>query len=108
MKNWTLDQTQEWLDRNPLPPDFDWEGRRVCPTYRLHKGYGFWLRTTPYHRGLFPAVHEILSLRFMRDLDFPDVVELVDSLKAREAAEKAQMSLFGSESESESGAEGGA
>lgn len=97
MKNWTLDQTQGWLDANPLPPDFDWKGTRVCPSYRLHKGYGFWLRTTPYHRGLFAEVHEILNLRFMRDMDFPDVVGLVEALRDREASEKAQMSLFGEE-----------
>lgn len=94
MRNWTQDQTEKWLTENPLPPDFVWRGNRVLPSYRLHKGYGFWLRETPYHRGLFAEVHGVLFRRAMQDLDFPDVVEISETLRAIEAAEKAQMTLF--------------
>jgi len=77
---WTADDTERWLTANPLPVDFRWtktinrkardrDGRlrivakdmlpdhRVMPDYALHKGYGFWLRTTPYFEGLFEECH---------------------------------------------------
>lgn len=69
---WTPDDTEAWLSENPLPVDFKWPHRDrsptgepnlqlVLPSYRLHKGYGFWLRTTPYFPGLFEEIHEILE-----------------------------------------------
>lgn len=101
VKNWTQEETEAWLTRNPLPPDFEWEGRRVLPQYRLHKGYGFWLRTTPYHRGLFGEVHDLLLWRVMRDEPMPDVAELDEALRGRAAAARAQMSLFPGDSQKE-------
>jgi len=70
---WTPDDTEKWLSEegNALPGDFRWPHRdelpggqenlqAVLPTYRLHKGYGFWLRTTPYFPGLFEEIHAVL------------------------------------------------
>jgi hypothetical protein len=60
--NWTKDQTERYLTNYPLPAEFVWCGRLVRPSHRtLKKGYGFWLRTTPYHRGLFAACHAVLE-----------------------------------------------
>lgn len=69
--SWTPDLTERWLSANPLPGDFQWPHRdanpdgtprlqTVIPSYRLHKGYGFWLRTTPYFPGLFEEIHDVL------------------------------------------------
>jgi hypothetical protein len=65
---WTKEDTERWLDDFPLPSDFVWppapspEARTVMPAHRILKGgYGKWLRETPYHRGLFAQVHEILA-----------------------------------------------
>jgi hypothetical protein len=70
---WTPDDTEAWLseDGHALPDDFLWPHRDakpdgsdnlqpVLPSYRLSKGYGFWLRTTPYFPGLFEEIHQIL------------------------------------------------
>jgi hypothetical protein len=64
---WSQEDTEGWLKKYPLPPDFTWpdnlkKERAVLPSNRLHKGYGFWLRTTPYFPGLFEEIHRILSL----------------------------------------------
>jgi hypothetical protein len=64
---WSPDQTEQWLTGYPLPVDFRWpdnngESRVVLPSNRIHKGYGFWLRTTPYFPGLFELIHRILAL----------------------------------------------
>lgn len=71
--SWTPEDTRDWLaaDGNALPPDFLWPHRdrkpdgsphlaRVLPSYRLAKGYGFWLQTTPYFPGLFEEIHRLL------------------------------------------------
>jgi hypothetical protein len=65
---WTKEDTERWLDDFPLPSDFVWppapaaDARTVTPSHRILKGgYGKWLRETPYHRGLFAQVHEILA-----------------------------------------------
>ena len=72
---WTPDDTERWLKEFPLPVDFRWErveknsdgsrrvtpGAAVLPDYRISKGYGFWLRTTPYFPGLFEEIHDILQ-----------------------------------------------
>lgn len=60
--SWTRDDTERFLTKYPLPPDFTYRGAVVRPRYNLKKGYGFWLRTTPYHQGLFERAHEILAL----------------------------------------------
>lgn len=71
MAVWTPEDTETWLSDNPLPADFLWPYREpkpdgtpdlrvVLPTYRLTKGYGFWLRTTPYFPGLFEDCHAVL------------------------------------------------
>lgn len=58
---WDQEDTCHWLDDNPLPQDFAWSGRAVAPTKRIHHGYGFWLKTTPYHQGLFEEIHRFLA-----------------------------------------------
>ena len=70
---WSPNDTEAWLSRFALPIDFRWDrsekrdGQRlvlpdqpVLPEYRITKGYGFWLRTTPYFPGLFEEIHDIL------------------------------------------------
>lgn len=70
---WTHDDTEAFLTRFALPTDFRWDrtekrnGQRivvpdqpVLPNYTLSKGYGFWLRTTPYFPGLFEEIHDII------------------------------------------------
>jgi hypothetical protein len=99
---WTLDDTERWLTDNPLPADFRWTrttneterdsaGRLrivakrrdpdqiVLPNYRLHKGYGFWLRTTPYFEGLFEECHDIIvGLGAKLPEDGADLARLID------------------------------
>lgn len=72
---WTLDLTEAWLTEYGLPVEFRWTrtdknfdgsmtstpGAVVLPQYQIKKGYGFWLRTTPYFPGLFELVHQILD-----------------------------------------------
>lgn len=64
---WTSDHTMAYLNANPLPPSFKWkhrdypETRAVQPTHKTVKGYGKWLRETPYFQGLFEQIHDILS-----------------------------------------------
>jgi hypothetical protein len=100
--NWTPDDTEQWLTANPLPADFRWtrttnetcrdaEGRLriiskrrdpdqiVLPNYRLHKGYGFWLRTTPYFEGLFEECHAIIAgMGAKTPEDGADLARLID------------------------------
>lgn len=68
---WSPDDTEKWLSENALPEDFLWPHRdqpddgtenlqAVLPNYRLTKGYGFWLRTTPYFPGLFEEIHQVM------------------------------------------------
>lgn len=70
---WSPDDTEAWLTVYPLPADFKWptnqggpDGKKieraVVNSNRLHKGYGFWLRTTPYFPGLFEEIHRIIAL----------------------------------------------
>lgn len=64
---WSQADTEEWLSRYPLPVDFLWPdcrgiARAVLPSNRLSKGYGFWLRTTPYFPELFEEIHQIIAL----------------------------------------------
>lgn len=64
---WSQEDTEAWLKAYPLPVDFTWpdnhsKERAVLPSNRLHKGYGFWLRTTPYFPGLFEEIHLIIAL----------------------------------------------
>jgi hypothetical protein len=76
---WSLDDTEAWLTRFALPTDFRWDRTQkkrgpdgdtvktiiahqpVMPDYAIHKGYGFWLRTTPYFPGLFEEIHAIMA-----------------------------------------------
>jgi hypothetical protein len=74
---WDKDKTEEWLTLNPLPPDFEWQGKQVLPSYKIHKGYGFWLRTTPYHRGLFERCNDLLTAR---NGQYSDALELAEDL----------------------------
>lgn len=99
---WTPDDTERWLSANPLPQDFTWPHREtledgapnlqpVLPTYRLHKGYGFWLRTTPYFPGLFEEVHRVL-LGIGEELPTSD--QMAELLKARRALHGHQLNIF--------------
>lgn len=98
---WTLDDTERYLREYPLPSDFRWPHRDrdadgsevlapVLPQYRLHKGYGFWLRTTPYFPGLFEEIHQVL-LTIGDELPTPE--RLAEILIQRRAARGTQSSL---------------
>lgn len=58
---WSDEDTERYLNRMPLPREFTWKGVLVQPRYQIKKGYGFWLRTTPYHPGLFEHVHRFIA-----------------------------------------------
>lgn len=101
---WQAWETEAWLneDGNALPADFAWPHRDkhpdgsmnlqiVIPSYRLTKGYGFWLKTTPYFPGLFEKIHQILARR----PELPaDGAELAQILNANEPLPGDQTSLF--------------
>lgn len=62
---WSVLQTESWLTEYPLPADFTWldrygKERAVLPTYKV-RGYGKWLKDTPYFPGLFEEAHDILA-----------------------------------------------
>jgi hypothetical protein len=97
---WTNDDTEAFLSKNALPADFLWPHRErnadgsenlqpVLPSYRLHKGYGFWLRTTPYFQGLFEEIHDVL-LRWPDDQPLPEPEALAEILNQRRAARGTQ------------------
>lgn len=94
---WSQTDTENWLKNFPLPPDFKWpddqkKERVVIPTYHVKKGYGFWLRTTPYFPGLFEEIHLILSLA---PADFFVTPEwLAGELNKRRPAKEEQQKLF--------------
>lgn len=100
---WTPDDTEAFLTRQALPADFLWPHRDknpdgserlapVIPSYRLHKGYGFWLRTTPYFPALFEEIHAVL-LRWPDDVELPDAAALGQLLTERRLARGQQESL---------------
>jgi hypothetical protein len=100
---WTLDNTEQFLTRQALPSSFVWPHRDpladgsdnlqpVLPSYRLHKGYGFWLRTTPYFPGLFEEVHAVL-LRWPDDDAMPDADALANILNQRRALRGKQTAM---------------
>jgi hypothetical protein len=102
---WTLDDTEAFLKRYALPTDFRWDrtvkrdghkvivpDQPVLPDYQLSKGYGFWLRTTPYFPGLFEEVHDIL-LRWPDDEAMPDPDQLAERLRTRKAARGKQAEI---------------
>ena len=78
--SWRDDDVERWLNDYPLPVDFLWRGQRVWPRYQLKKGYGFWLRTTPYHQGLFEICRDIL-VNWMVGQPMPDGDQLAVLLK---------------------------
>ena len=86
---WGKDDTERYLRDNPLPADFVWRGRSVCPQYHIRKGYGFWLRTTPYHPGLFEALHGFIA----RCDVYPTPERMAEAMTEIEAAEKEQTNL---------------
>jgi hypothetical protein len=99
---WLADDTEKWLTLNPLPIDFYWPHRDplpdgtvnmqpVLPTYRLHKGYGFWLRTTPYFPGLFEEAHAVI-LSLGDELPSPE--SLAAQLKTRLMLRGTQLKIF--------------
>lgn len=91
---WSHDDTEAFLTRFALPTDFRWErtekrdGQKfiepdqpVLPNYTISKGYGFWLRTTPYFPGLFEEIHDVL-------LRAPDDQELTAEWVAEQLLER--------------------
>lgn len=63
---WNEDDTESYLNANPLPADFVWlhlDGSRqiVRPVHCLRVGFGKWLRETSYFPGLFETAHRLLS-----------------------------------------------
>lgn len=101
---WTPDDSEKWLTEtgHALPDDFTWPHRDpkpdgsanlqpVLPSYRLAKGYGFWLRTTPYFPGLFEEIHQIL---LMSDPLPDDGAALAEVLRARLLQRGEQTKLF--------------
>jgi hypothetical protein len=101
---WTADHTEVWLTAHPLPVDFLWPHRDlnpdgtvrmepVLPRYQLHKGYGFWLRTTPYFPGLFEEIHA-LFMRVPTDGELPTPDGLAAILKANAAAKGEQLEIL--------------
>jgi hypothetical protein len=100
---WTPDDTERWLTEYALPADFLWPHRdakadgtenlqAVLPSYRLSKGYGFWLRTTPYFPGLFEEIHAVmLSLGEKLPEDGADLAQM---LTERRRLRGQQTSLF--------------
>lgn len=101
---WTPDHTEAWLTANPLPVDFLWRHRDpnpdgtdrlelVLPRYQLHKGYGFWLRTTPYFPGLFELIHEILW-RMPSNGELPTAERMAITLKTIAEAKGEQLEIL--------------
>lgn len=99
---WMHDDTQKWLSLNPLPVEFMWPHRdlrldgseniqAVLPSYRLSKGYGFWLRTTPYFPGLFEEIHAVLLS--LGD-ELPSAEQMAQLLQSRRMAAGKQQTLF--------------
>jgi hypothetical protein len=102
---WTTDDTEAFLTKVPLPTDFRWDrtekhgsdkrilpDQSVLPDYRIKKGYGFWLRTTPYFPGLFEEIHDIL-LRWPDDEAMPSADQLAEVLRERRKAQGEQQGL---------------
>jgi hypothetical protein len=72
MTAWSKDDTQAYLQANPLPAEFRWTHRDhkldpdgglrvVHPSHSSVENYGKWLRETPYFPGLFELIHGILA-----------------------------------------------
>lgn len=101
---WTPDNTEAYLSQVPLPADFKWmrrehmeEGRErlavVLPTYSISKGYGFWLRTTPYYPGLFELIHGILRV-WPDNLELPSGEQLAERLNLLRSTQLPPDNLF--------------
>ena len=89
---WSRDDTQTYLSANPLPRDFTWPhrdggDRPVHPAHTSVNSYGAWLRETPYFRGLFPLIHEILATA----PDLGDAAWLAGELRAHRARSGASL-----------------
>ena len=94
---WTADDTEAFLTRFALPTDFRWDrterrgtervivpDQPVLPEYRISKGYGFWLRTTPYFPGLFEEIHDVM-------LRAPEDQELTSDWLATQLTERRRL-----------------
>lgn len=68
---WSPDDTEEFLDVEPLPAGFKWRLTKataraargeLVDVQPAHRGlaYGKWLRETPYFQGLFELVHQVV------------------------------------------------
>lgn len=90
---WSSEDTVRYLNRMPLPPDFTWRGLVVQPRYQIKKGYGFWLRTTPYHPGLFEHVNRYVA----RCEELPEPEAIAAAMNEIEEAEAARQTEFGLE-----------
>lgn len=83
---WGHINTENWLTEHKLPVDFCWPddhgvNRPVLNKHKLSKGYGYWLRTTPYFPHLFEDIHEILARCPLDQLQSQEYV--VDELNKR-------------------------
>jgi hypothetical protein len=69
--SWSPDDTEEFLNVQPLPVGFQWRLSKTSATARRgdlvavqpsHRdlAYGKWLRETPYFQGLFELVHQLV------------------------------------------------
>lgn len=102
---WTPDDTERFLTQFALPTDFRWDrtekrdgekviipDQPVLPNYSISKGYGFWLRTTPYFPGLFEEIHGILA-RWPDDEELPSAEHLAAVLDELRRARGEQTSI---------------
>ncbi len=86
MNTWNDEDVERWLNDNPLPAEFEWNGERVWPRYQLKHGYGQWLRTAgSYHvalRGLFRLVCDVLQ-EIPDGAEMPSTGELIVRLQVK-------------------------
>ena len=76
---WTPDHTEQFWRRTRCPSILCGRTARltdgtdnlqpVLPSYTIHKGYGFWLRTTPYFQGC--STRSGILSRLPGDADLP-------------------------------------
>lgn len=93
---WSVQDTEDYLRDQPLPNDFEWKGQLVMPARGSKRGYGAWLRETPYHQGLFELIHRLLLPVDVlpKRTDSAKTDELCAWIRAAEGQRSAQQTLF--------------